>query len=174
MRRLLSVLLVAVIALASFTGGAAAAESITIIDDQTELTDNTDTVWVDAQAVDSLNGSTFNATVKVTGLTDGESVDNGTVLMNQTISIATDGGTTSLEYALTDGDLDAYDQVHVSVEGDTLNDPDLLASSGFGTTERLSGGGGGTGSSGLFGMSTSTVMIGVLALGGGFLLMKEE
>jgi hypothetical protein len=171
MKRLLSVLLVATIALATFSGGAAAASSVVIIDDSTELTENTDTVWVDTQAVDSLNGSTFNATVKITGLQDGEAVDNGTVLMNQSISIATNGGTNTVEYDLSSSDLDTYDSVHVSVDGATLDDPDLLASSGFGTTERLAGGGGTSGGSGL---SSSTIIVGALAIGGGFLLMKED
>jgi hypothetical protein len=166
MRRLLSVLLVAMVTLGTLSGAGAAATTA-IIDDSTEITQDSQTVWVDAEAVADLNGSTFNATVVIEGLASGETAGNGTVLSNQSASIATNGGATTVTYDLTEGDLDAYDKVHVTMSPDTIDDPDLLNSSAFGTTERLAGGGGASS-----GGNSILYLVGAVAIGG-YLMVKD-
>jgi hypothetical protein len=175
MKRIFGLLLVALLGVGLFTGAAAAAESETIIQENATVTNETDTVWVDATAIDPLDGNTFNGYVIVTGLNDGEAVADGTVISNQTVSISTAGASVTTEYDLTDSDISTYDSVNVHFKGENTTAPDRIASSSWGTTARYTGGGGLTGSSGLLsGFSNTQIGIGAAVLLGGFLLMKED
>lgn len=165
MRRLMSILLAVLVGVSMLSGGALAQTatdtSTTILDEEVSPNDDTQTVWYEVVAANDLGGDTLSATVTFEGLESGQDAGNGTELATETIAVSTGGEATTGEYALADTDAETYETIRIEVDGDASSDVDLVNTTDYGTTERLSGGGGGilpsTGSS-------ASAVVAVLAL----------
>jgi hypothetical protein len=143
MRRLVSILLAVLVGVSMLSGGALAQDSTTILDEEVSPNDDTQTVWYEVVAADDLGGDTLNATVTFEGLESGQEAGNGTQLASETISVSTGGEATTGSYSLADSDAERYETIRIEVDGDASSDVDLVNTTDYGTTERLSGGGGG-------------------------------
>lgn len=127
-----------------------------------DATNETESVYADVVAVSDYNGSAApNVTVVVEGLPAGTDAGNGTELLNETRTLAA-GSTESFDYALTDTDRSDYDRIEISI--DSSGDGSLIASTDWGSLERISGGGGGLLGGGFGGISLP-VILGVLVIG---------
>ncbi|MYL69180.1 hypothetical protein, partial [Halorubrum distributum] len=138
-----SALLVAIVAIAgiglAFGAGGAAAQtnSTDFIDDPVEVTNDTESVYVDVTGVSDMNGSApIGVNVTMTGLAAGQDVANGTVLNETTLSVG-ENATESLDVALSDTDREDYDSVHVTV---STADVSLIDTYDYGTVGSISGG----------------------------------
>lgn len=149
MRRLVSILLAVLVGVSMLSGGAIAQtatptdSSMTILDESVSPSENTQTVWYEVVAADDLGGDTLDATVTFEGLESGQEAGNGTELATETISVSTGGEATTGSYSLADSDAETYETIRIEVDGDASSDVDLVNTTDYGTTERLSGGGGG-------------------------------
>lgn len=171
MKRILSFgVLVLVVGLALATGAVAAQEASTsIIDEEVTIDNDTQAVWYEVVAVDDLNGSTLNASVTYEGLEEGQEAGNGTELSTDSFEITEDGGAATGEYALADGDETTYDRIRVHVNATTEADVDIVASSDYGQTAKISGGGGGF----LGGAGGSSAIIAIVAILGIGLYVRD-
>ena len=152
------VVLMAGIGIALAAGGAAAqGGSGELVNDTIDVTNETESIYVDAVGNDSMNGSgPMNVTVTLEGLTADETAGNGTVLNETTLSVAA-GATESVDVTLSDSDRETYDTVHVLV---STEDESLIDSVDWGSLVAAAGGAGG----GLGGVGGSTGMVALVVL----------
>ena len=143
MRRFVSVLLAVLVGVSMLSGAAVAQTSTTILDEEISPNDDTQTVWYEIVAADDLGGDTLDATVTFEGLESGQEAGNGTELSTETISVSTGGEASTGSYSLADTDAETYETIRIEVDGSADTDVDLVNTTDYGTTERLSGGGGG-------------------------------
>jgi len=148
---------VALVGLALAAGGAAAQDgSGELVNDTIDVTNETESIYVDAVGNDSMNGSgPVNVTVTVTGLEEGQDLANGTEVDSTTLSVA-EGATESYDYQLTDSDREDYDELVIVVDAE---DETLIDSADWGSLVDNPGGAGG----GLGGAAGSTG-VGVLVV----------
>lgn len=149
------VVLVSGFSIALAAGGVAGqTDTAVLVDDSFTPTNDTESAYVDISGVGDMNGSGPVAVdVTFEGLNESETAGNGTVLATETISVS-EGSVSSSSYALADADSE-YDSVVVTAE--TAGDETLIASSDWGTLERMSGGGGGLLGGGLGGVSLPVI-----------------
>jgi len=154
------VVLMAGIGIALAAGGAAAQDgSGELVNDTIDVTNETESIYVDAVGNDSMNGSgPVTVTVTLEGLTADETAGNGTVLNETTLSVAA-GATESVDVTLSDSDRETYDTVHVLVSTST-EDESLIDSVDWGSLVATAGGAGG----GLGGVGGSTGMVALVVL----------
>jgi len=165
------VVLMAGIGIALAAGGAAAqGGSGELVNDTIDVTNETESIYVDAVGNDSMNGSgPVNVTVTLEGLTADETAGNGTVLNETTLSVAA-GATESVDVTLSDSDRETYDTVHVLV---STEDESLIDSVDWGTLTKTVGGAGG--SIGSLGSIAGIPIIGIVAvIGGYFIFMMRD
>ena len=157
----------AAIGLAFGAGGAAAqTDSTAFVDNSLDVTNDTESVYVDVTAIADMNGSgPVDVNVTIEGIRENQSVRNGTVLNQSTISVAANT-TESLDIALSDSDRSDYDQIHVTV---SAADVTLIDTYDYGTIGAISGGGGGGLSAG-----GSTGVIAVVAVIAGLLYVRGD
>ncbi|WP_256402605.1 hypothetical protein [Halorubrum salinum] len=149
-------------------GVAAQDDSTTLVDEPIDPTNETQSIYLDATGVEDMNGSSpVNVTVTVEGLTENETAGNGTQIDTATLSVA-NGSTESYDYALAESDRD-YDELRLTAETATVDDADLIASTDWGTLERVSGGAG----LGLGGGSSTGLLVAIVAIVG-FLYFRED
>jgi len=119
-----------------------------------DVTNETESIYVDAVGNDSMNGSgPVSVAVTLEGLTAAptKGAENGTVLNETTLSVAA-GATESVDVTLSDSDRETYDTVHVLVSTST-GDESLIDSVDWGSLVETAGGaGGGLGGGGSTGM----------------------
>jgi len=147
------------IGIALAAGGAAAqGGSGELVNDTIDVTNETESIYVDAVGNDSMNGSgPVNVTVTLEGLTADETAGNGTVLNETTLSVAA-GATESVDVTLSDSDRETFDTVHVLV---STEDESLIDSSvDWGSLVATAGGAGG----GLGGVGGSTGMVALVVI----------
>jgi hypothetical protein len=164
---------VGLLVLLAIATGAAAGQTATqtptdtstaIIDQNVQIDGDTEAVWYEVAAVSDLGGDTLDASVTFEGLESGQSAGEGTELATETVTISTGGETATGSYSLADTDADTYESIRVHVDGTDSTDVDLVDSSDYGLTERVSGGGGGW--LGGDGSGVSIGAIAVVAIGG--------
>lgn len=149
-------------------GVAAQDDSTTLVDEPIDPTNETQSIYLDATGVEDMNGSgPVDVTVTVEGLAENETAGNGTQIDTATLSVA-NGSTESYDYALVDSDR-YYDELRLTAETATVDDADLIASTDWGTLERVSGGAG----LGLAGGSSTGLLVAIVAIVG-FLHFRED
>lgn len=149
---------VAAIGLAFGAGGAAAqTNSTTFVDGSIDVTNDTESVYLDVTGVADMNGSSpVDVNVTFEGLTADQTAGNGTVLNESTISVA-ENTTESLDVMLSDSDRADYDRIQISAS--TANES-LIQTYDYGKVGAISGGGGGgLGSTGSTGIIAAIVVI---------------
>lgn len=162
------VLVLMITAIGVGAGGVAAQDSSTVlVDDSTAIDSDTESVYVDVTGADDMNGSgPVNVTVSVVGVNSTAGTNSS--LDSSTISVAA-GSVESYSLSLTDANRDEYDSVEVTAEVVTAGEEEHIASTDWGTTARLAGGGGALGSVG------SVPILGLLVVaGGGYYLMGRD
>ncbi|RLM63473.1 hypothetical protein DVK05_14420 [Halorubrum sp. Atlit-8R] len=153
----LAVAIVAIAGLGLAAGGVTGQDgSGELVNDSIEVTNDTDSVYVDVVGIDDMNGSgpvTVNVTFE--GLNGTETPGNGTVLEETTLSVA-ENTTESANATLSDSDRETYDSIHITAS--TGGDSSLIDTVNWGTVG--TGGGAGVG----LGGETGTVGIVVVLL----------
>jgi len=149
-------------------GVAAQSGSSDLVDDSIDVTNDTESIYVDVTGAADMNGSSpIDVNVTVEGLASNQSVGNGTVLNETTLSVA-ENATESVDVALSDSDRTDYDSVHVSVS--TTADVSLIDSYDWGSVGAISGGGGG----GLGGVGGSTGVVAILVVVAALVFMRDN
>lgn len=155
-RNTIAALVVAIVAIAgvglAVAGGGVAAQdgSGELVNDTIDVTNDTDSVYVDVVGIDDMNGSgPVSVNVTFEGLNGSETVGNGTVLEETTLSVA-ENTTESANVTLSDSDRETYDSIHITAS--TGGNASLVDTVNWGTVG-LGGGagvglGGGTGALG--------------------------
>ena len=140
---LVALVTVAAIGLAFGAGGAAAQTNSTeVLNESVDVTNDTESAYVDVTAVSIYNGATPpDVTVVIEGLPNASDPANSTVLLSETRTLSS-GTTESYEYALTDANRSEYEQLDYTVT--TTGNSSLIESTDYGTIGRISGGGGGS------------------------------
>ena len=140
----LVVALVALVGLGLVAGGVAGQDgSGDLVDDTIDVTNDTESVYVDVVGVDDMNGSgPVSVNVTFEGLNGTETAGNGTVLEETTLSVA-ENTTESANVTLTDSDRETYDSIRVAAS--TGGDASLVDSVNWGTVGSAGGAGIGLG-----------------------------
>ena len=132
-----------------------------------DVTNETESVYADVTAADDFDGATApNVTVVIEGLPEDTEAGNGTELLNETRTLA-EGSTESFDHELTDSDRDDFDSIEISIE--SSGDGSLIASTDWGSLERVAGGAGG----GLGSVGGIPILL-IVALGGGYVLFVRD
>jgi len=138
--RLISVL-VALAVLMTGGAGLVAADSSQLIDDTTEIDEETSSVWVDVVGVEDFEGDDpVEVEITLTGLNDSDEDLDDTEIVTETLTVDEDE-TESMDYEITD-EADDYDTIEITAEV-VEGDYDNIEETEFGTLERVAGGGGG-------------------------------
>lgn len=156
------VVLTAGLGVAFAVGGASAQSGTTELASGTvDATNETESLYVDVVGNSSMGGAgPIDVDMTVTGLEDGQDLENGTSVDTATLSVA-EGATESYDYTVTESDVSSYDELVITVE--TAGDETLIESVDWGSlVDNPGGAGGGLGSVG--GMPVVGVLAAILAL----------
>ncbi|MFY4815312.1 hypothetical protein ACOJIV_21825 [Haloarcula sp. AONF1] len=151
----LAVALVALVGVGLAAGGVAGQDgSGDLVNDTIDVTNDTESAYVDVVGIDDMNGSgPVSVNVTFEGLNGSETPGNGTVIEETTLSVA-ENTTESANVTLSDSDRETYDSIHITAS--TGGDSALVDSVNWGTV----GMGGGAG----VGLGGETGAIGTVAV----------
>ena len=149
-------LVVAIVAISAiglgFAAGGVAGQtnSTELVNDTIDVTNDTESAYVDVVGIDDMNGSgPVSVNVTFEGLNRTETPGNGTVLEETTLSVA-DNTTESANVTLSDSDRETYDSIHITAS--TGGNASLVDTVNWGTVGMGGGAGiglgGGTGALG--------------------------
>jgi len=164
---LVAIVTVAAVGLAFGAGGVAGQEgSGELVNGTVDVTNDTESIYVDIVAVDDYNGSTApDVTVTAIGVQPDQDVANGTELYTETRTVAS-STTESYDYAFNDAERDSYDRIAITVEWN--GDRSLIDSTDWGSLVATTGGGGGG-----LGSGTSTAALAVVLALVAFVTMRD-
>ena len=146
-----AIVAISAIGLAFAAGGVAGQTNSTeLVNDTIDVTNDTESAYVDVVGIDDMNGSgPVSVNVTFEGLNGTETPGNGTVLEETTLSVA-DNTTESANVTLSDSDRETYDSIHITAS--TGGNSSLVDTVNWGTVGMGGGAGvglgGGTGSIG--------------------------
>lgn len=140
-------LVVAIVAISAiglgFAAGGVAGQtnSTELVNDTIDVTNDTESAYVDVVGIDDMNGSgPVSVNVTFEGLNRTETPGNGTVLEETTLSVAKNT-TESANVTLSDSDRETYDSIHITAS--TGGNSSLVDTVNWGTVGM--GGGAGVG-----------------------------
>ena len=167
---LVALVAVAAIGLAFGAGGAAAQTNSTeLINSSVDVTNDTESAYVDISTVDIYGGEIPpNVTVVIEGVPNASDPSTSTVLLNESREISS-GTTESYEYVLSDANRSTYEQIDYTVTA--TGNTSLITSTDYGTVGRISGGGGDLGGLGGGIGTTGAIAAVVIAL---FVYTRED
>ena len=163
-----AIVAISAIGLAFAAGGVAGQTNSTdLVNDTIDVTNDTESAYVDVVGIDDMNGSgPVSVNVTFEGLNGTETPGNGTVLEETTLSVA-ENTTESANVTLSDSDRTTYDSIHITAS--TGGNASLVDTLKWGTVGM--GGGAGTGLDG----ETGTVgIVVVLLLGAVYVVTRED
>ncbi|AVP39977.1 hypothetical protein HOV17_gp13 [Halorubrum pleomorphic virus 9] len=164
---LVAVVAIGAIGLAFAAGGVAGQTNSTeLVNDTIDVTNDTESAYVDIVGLDDMNGSgPVSVNVTFEGLNGSETPGNGTVLEETTLSVA-ENTTESTNVTLSDSDRQTYDSIHITAS--TGGNASLVDTVNWGTVAM--GGGAGAGLDGGTGaLGTVAVVLFVV-----YLVSREE
>ncbi|OYR85435.1 hypothetical protein DJ72_04135, partial [Halorubrum distributum] len=128
----LAVALVAIVGVGLAAGGVAGQDgSGELLNDTIDVTNDTESAYVDVVGIDDMNGSgPVSVNVTFEGLNGSETPGNGTVLEETELSIA-ENTTESANVTLSDSDRETYDSIHITAS--TGGDSSLVDTVNWGT-----------------------------------------
>ena len=136
----LAVALVAIVGVGLAAGGVAGQDgSGELVNDTIDVTNDTESAYVDVVGIDDMNGSgPVSVNVTFEGLNGSETPGNGTVLEETELSVA-ENTTETANVTLSDSDRETYDSIHIAASAG--GDSSLVDTVNWGTV----GMGGGAG-----------------------------
>lgn len=163
-----AIVAISAIGLAFAAGGVAGQTNSTdLVNDTINVTNDTESAYVDVVGIDDMNGSgPVSVNVTFEGLNGTETPGNGTVLEETTLSVA-ENTTESANVTLSDSDRETYDSIHITASTD--GNASLVDTLKWGTV----GMGGGAGA-GLDGETGTVGIVVVLLLGAVYVVTRED